>query len=187
MFHQHNWWFEKNLCFAIWSNFSKLVKQFSERDGLKYSAFSRRRHHRHHRHHHPSSSDSSPTQTLTWGEEGGGEDERWGGGQGLLGGGSGCLKVKGRAANWGGSKLMSFSVASLPRTGGITSPSCQSTSPRPHPPILPSSHPPSHPPTHLIPPSPILLSSLLHCRDGKTGEKKTVYFRTGLLIYLDSA
>lgn len=28
--------------------------------------------------------------------------------------GSGCLKVKGRAANWGGSKLMSFSVLSCP-------------------------------------------------------------------------
>lgn len=55
------------------------------------------------------------------------------------GGECGCLKVKGRAANWGGSEVMSFSILSLPWPAGITLLSCQSTSP--HPPIFLHPHP----------------------------------------------
>lgn len=73
--------------------------------------------------------------------------------------GSGCLKVKGRAANWGGSKLMSFFILSLPWTAGNTLLSCQSTSPP---------TPPPQPAPLLLPSSPpIFLSSHLHRRERK--------------------
>lgn len=61
-----------------------------------------------------------------WGEDRGGDGGGvWDG----YGGECGCLKVKARAANWGGSEVMSFSILSLPWPAGITLLSCQSTSP----------------------------------------------------------
>jgi len=105
----------------------------------------------------------------------------WGGGfWGVLSGlnieGSGCLKVKGRVANWGGSKLMSFSVP-LPALDWWH-----------HLAVL-SINSPSSP--HTAKPSsslPFFSCSHLHCREKEEKkQEKTVYFRTGLLIYLDWA
>lgn len=89
--------------------------------------------------------------------------------------GSGCLKVKGRAANWGGSKLMSFSVLSLPRTAGITSLSCQSTTP---PPYL-------NQPTHLLPLPlpPFSLPTSTVWRKKKKQEKNCLFLNRPLNLF----
>lgn len=110
-----------------------------------------------------------------WGGGGGGQGRVVVGVGLLVGGGHGgecrCLKVKGRAANWGGSEVMSFSILSL------------SAPARWHHLAILSIHLTLHPP--IPPPTP------QHGDRGEEGawgrQEKTVYFRTGLLIYLDWA
>ena len=102
-------------------------------------------------------------------------------GQGMEG--SGCLKVKGRAANWGGSKLMSFSVLSLPRTAGITSLSCQSTSPPPSPPQHNQPIFSFFSPSHLSLIQPSLQKWKKKKKKKKTQEKKCLFLNRPLNLF----